>query len=444
MNRQRSLSGVVMQFSLAACLLTFHYMMTLSQVQSIRWYPLSLLLYGPLVYIINRIYLRRERTLRGLVLLNVLLGVLFFLLVCLEQLGQAVEILFFAAIFCLWLTVRGSQLALKGPTLHNLILVLDANALLLVLFTGYLSAMHLSFVWGGPIAAGFAAAVLGVVSNRMDQTMGPKQWIFLAGSFFLLSVFVWVLVGVVAAPAGEGIIVLWNGLVWVVQAVLGLLWKFFVFLASLVPSGDGGELEPPQAVEIPPVEELTGEANPAVLIVLAIFGALLLIAFLYWGLKLLGRLKIGGVTLSGNQKPQKRVRLSLWQGILKMLESWKKRIRLRLFLWRNRDYPIGLYYGMVHQCRMGPWYKRTGETPREFLERLRSYAGEGTDLSAALQSLIPCVDLELYGKQAEKKRQPFAQASCIHRSIRRTVRQQLFIKGRAAIKNQLTRNKKHK
>ena len=139
-----------------------------------------------------------------------------------------------------------------------------------------------------------------------------------------------------------------------------------------------------------PEEELVqAEANPVLTIILLVLAAVALLLFLAWLLRLMGRLKIGGRKVPKAAKAPQRRRISLWSGLKRLLESWRTRIRLHLFLTRHRDTPVGMFYGLVRRCRLSPWRKRTGETPREFLLRLRRSAGEDLELAAALDlSLI--------------------------------------------------------
>ena len=136
------------------------------------------------------------------------------------------------------------------------------------------------------------------------------------------------------------------------------------------------------------------------------------------------RLKIGGRKVPKAAKAPQRRRISLWSGLKRLLESWRTRIRLHLFLTRHRDTPVGMFYGLVRRCRLSPWRKRTGETPREFLLRLRRSAGEDLELAAALDGLIPAVETALYSPAGRSD--TVAQAGLIRRRIGRAVRGQFL------------------
>ena len=218
---------------------------------------------------------------------------------------------------------------------------------------------------------------------------------------------------------------LWNGLVTLAKGVLALLWRLLLFFSSLLPEMAAGDLEEPYAqIQLPEEELVQAEANPVLTIILLVLAAVALLLFLAWLLRLMGRLKIGGRKVPKAAKAPQRRRISLWSGLKRLLESWRTRIRLHLFLTRHRDTPVGMFYGLVRRCRLSPWRKRTGETPREFLLRLRRSAGEDLELAAALDGLIPAVETALYSPAGRSD--TVAQAGLIRRRIGRAVRGQFL------------------
>lgn len=269
------------------------------------------------------------------------------------------------------------------------------------------------------------AACLGVAARRMYGPITIKGWALLGIAFVGIFGLMVLLVGVAAAPAGEGIVMLWNGLVTLAKGVLALLWRLLLFLSSLLPEMAAGDLEEPMHRSSCLEEELVqAEANPVLTIILLVLAAVALLLFLAWLLRLMGRLKIGGRKVPKAEKAPQRRRISLWSGLKRLLESWRTRIRLHLFLTRHRDTPVGMFYGLVRRCRLSPWRKRTGETPREFLLRLRRSAGEDLELAAALDGLIPAVETALYSPAGRSD--TVAQAGLIRRRIGRAVRGQFL------------------
>ena len=70
MNKQPVLSSLAMQGAVSCLLCTLVYLMNLHTTQGMLYYPLVLIPYGILIYAFNRVYLRRQRPLIALVLLN--------------------------------------------------------------------------------------------------------------------------------------------------------------------------------------------------------------------------------------------------------------------------------------------------------------------------------------------------------------------------------------
>lgn len=427
MDNRQIFSAVTSQFSLACSLTTLTYLATLKNGDGDLYYPLVLLLYAPLLFIVNHLFLRRERTMRGVFILNMLLWAGIFASVCWQEGGSDFASLGFAAAFCLWVTVRGAQMALNAPSLRTLILNVDCSAILLVLFTGYLAISENHTVWGVPIALGFAASILGMMANRMDHGLGGREWCLVAGTFMAISLVVLLLINVVAEPAGQGVVALWMTLVAAGKFILGLVWKFLLWFSSLFSVPESGTFEMEQTVQLPGMEEEAAAENPFLLVVMVVIGIMVGVALLIFLLYRLGKLHIGGRKGKTNQPRGKRERLSLWLGFRRLFLFWINRIRMRNYLWKNRNRPVGLYFLLVHRCRIGPWRKKSGETPREFLMRLHVCAQGDLELEHALAELIPQVDRALYGpKSSRKKESTFDGASLIRRRVGSAVRRQFM------------------
>lgn len=422
MAERRFFPAVCLQFSFGCTLCTLVYMMSLNSGDVGRCFPLILLPYAPGVLAVNWLFLKRERSARGVVLLNVCLGLAAFAAVILADGLNSFALLVFAGSFLIWATARGANSAIRQPGLHSQILVLDASALLLVLFTGFLSIMELPIYWGIPIMVGFAAAVLGVITLRMNRAMGVREWTFIGMAFVVLVFFGWLLMSTVAAPAGQGIVAVWNGVVAVCRMIGRALWAFLIFLGSLMEPADYENTELFEPFGIPEMQENLAQANQVVVVVLAVVGVIVAAALVVWGLYLLGKLRIGGIKAEGAKNGPVRRRSSLLQGLRCLFGQWVRMIRVRMFLWKNRAKPIGLYYILIRKCRFGPWHKQPGETPREFLTRLMGYAGEDQRLAGALEELIPAVDAALYAPKGEQDCVP--EARIIRRKINAVVRRQ--------------------
>lgn len=420
MNHRNAVPALAIQFSVGAIFCTLYYMLVLHTEQRPGLYfPQVWMVYGPLIYGVNRLLLRKERTALVLFWVNLFLCAALYASILAEKgwtgfLGAGCTVF-----VCGMITARGVQLAMNAPSLSHVMLYLDASAAVLLLFFVYLMATGVSLAWAVPIMLSFAATILGVISVRIDRPMGPKEWSVVAVAFGTISLLVWLFVSVVAAPAGQGLVALWNALLTFGQFLLRLLWAVLLFLSSLFGEPEYGELEPPVQFEIPAMEEIAEEANPAMLVILLVLAAVFLLYLAVLGLRLLGRLRVGGKQKTVMEKTPRR-KVSLWMAIKRLLAGLRKNFHLRLYLYRNRNKPAGVFYYLVRRCRRSPWRKRTGETPGMFLRRMRDSAGEDGELRAALNELIPAVDAALYAP--DRPAQPFPQASLIRRRIGTAVR----------------------
>lgn len=433
MGDPRTITAAAGQFALACCAVSLYYLFTLGEYAPEWFFPLVLLPYSLLVYGINCLFLRRERTLRALYILNAALAlVLLVAYLCLESRKGTTYLISSAALIA-WLTIRGGQMAYSGPDLRSTLLTLDGSFLCLLLLTAYCSFTATPLHWVWPAAAGFAAAIIALAGARNNQRLGLRSWLVMGGAFGVLLLGLGLLLSVAATPAGGGLVALWN-MVCALGSRLGTaLIRAIHWLLSLLPDAEGtGDLLPrdPMAAisEEVPVEETAPVMGVLALVVL---GAALLAAAV-WIVRYLGRIKLGGTGIKKTAPAPKRERISLLAGLTALLLGWARAMRLRLYLHRNRNTPTGLYFLLVHRYRKAPWHKRAGETPREFLLRLARSAGEDKALSAALTGLAGAVDAAFYS--AAPADYPANQARLVRRRSGAAARRQFFRDSLARLK----------
>ena len=147
MHDHRPLPCMASQFALACNLTTVYHLMTLDEGAPGRFFPASMLLYAPLIYLLNRLFLRRERSMLALALVNLLCGCGMLAGVLLLDSWRSVSHLAFTAIFLAWLTVRGCSFVRSGSPLRGTLLTLDGSVLLLVVFIGFSSFMGWAAHW---------------------------------------------------------------------------------------------------------------------------------------------------------------------------------------------------------------------------------------------------------------------------------------------------------
>ena len=163
-----SFSGLAQQFALACGLCSFYHMTTLSQGGTIRYFPLVLLPYSLSVYAVNHLFLRQSRTMRSIVLLNAaFFTALFASVLYIEGIADWATMVFQGG-FCLWITVWGARCCLEPPELRSLIVSLDLNVLLLLLFTAVIYSQRAMNPLERKRGGAQMDSPLSVVSGNMD------------------------------------------------------------------------------------------------------------------------------------------------------------------------------------------------------------------------------------------------------------------------------------
>jgi len=421
----RTFTCSISQFALACNLTTVFYLLTLSDGLPGTVYPRIMLLYAPLLYWINRLFLRRERTMLSLTVLNGLLVCLTLTAHLLLDPWRGFASLVFTAAFLLWLSVRGCRFALSGAPLRGTLLTLDCSFLLLPIFIGYSAILGWESRWSIPALCGLAASITAAASSRSPKSRNAKGWLAVGAAFALLVGILWLFVSVIAAPAGSGLISVWTLITSGVHALKRLLLGVLTYLLSLLPNAEPGELPP---YELPDFSHLEGsaaeESSPvagAIMLALLIGCAA---ALLVWLVRRMGKFRLGRMQKKSADAMIHRERTSFLKGLLHLLTSMAEGARFRLLLWKGRNTPVGLYFLLVHRCRRAPWHKRPCETPREFLLRMAGTARSDEELSSALKQLARETDAALYSGHA--KPTALAYAPMIRRKIGTAARKQFL------------------
>lgn len=420
MDSKHTVPSLAAQFAVACNLTTLYLLMTLREGLVGRMFPLSLLAYAPLLYLLNALFLRRERTLRGLLVLNVC-AMAVYAAVCIYVDGlPEISQLAFMLLFTAWLTIKGQSLARKPPQVSGVLLCLDGSILTLMLFSAYTAAVDLDLVWSIPVLSGFSAAVLGTAVRRMDRSLGWRETGVLAAACGVIILFMWLLLSLVAAPTGHGLVLAWQGLGLLITLAQRVLTWLIECLVALFQSESLPAVFLQEEYRFDLEDMTAGEEKP---VIAAVMGGVLLvlaIAGVIWLLRYLGTIKLKGKKLE-KAVTARRTRPSLARALRELLADWRKKLALRRFLRRNRNTPIGLYFHLVQRCRVSPWHKRPGETPREFLVRLEGLARNDEALLRAMKRLVPAVDESLYGAAPVQKLEG---AQLIRRRIGAVVRRQ--------------------
>jgi len=338
----------------------------------------------------------------------------------------------------LMVTALGQRSAEHSPGMSSLLLWLDGSILMLVLFVAYGAWAGAEPVRGLPTAAAVAASILGVMTRRSSRAPGWKEWLLLVCGFSVILGGMWLLVGVAAVPAAKSVVLIWELLGRLMDWLWSLLVAFGNWWTSLFPE-QYGKVELEQEIPVWTPEGLPEETVESPLgrivgaLVLLVLTVMALMAL--WKLmQALGRRRVGGKKTAAPPE-RTRIRFGFRKALKTAAGRWSAALRLRLWLRRHRNTPEGLYFLLVQRCRMSPWHKQTGETPREFLRRLQGYAQGDEALCRALEEMIPEVERALYGGAVREERP--AQAALIRGRIGAAVRRQMVRGGLEGLRRRL-------
>jgi hypothetical protein len=423
MKESYTLSASLMQVSLGGILSACSYFLTMEDQTQVVYFPAILLVYAPLVYLLNRLFLRRERTIITWILWNVMLCALLVGSVAVVCSGWPSGGILPVLLFVGLATLRGAQLCHNPPKLSAAILWLEINVVALAVFMGIWATTEGSLIWCSPVALGAGAALLAVISHRMNGRMGGREWLLLMLAFAFLGGVLWLLVNFLAAPTGQGVVLIWSGFLTVLNTIGGQIQRFLAFLTSFLKPEHYEEVE---------MADLSGmnmdtSANDTMAAsfgrLLAIFVIVAVIIAVVAALIVFGRIKLGRpVIQAAPKKKEKRNRPSLLSGIKKMLEHLMARLRLRREMWTARNTELGTYYSLVRVCRRTALRQQPGDTPGVFLTRLEDACSE-QETAGALADLRLRVDRVLYSGQEASSQ--FPGRKLLKQNIKRQIKHNL-------------------
>lgn len=377
-----------------------------------------LLIFGPLVCAANRLYLRKSRS----VTITAVLNVLFWLLTC----GVCVfvgdirepQLLVFAAATTGILTFLSVDLAQNALKLNTMVLTLDFNIVLLLLYVGLSTYRQITLTWLPLSLLGVVAALLGLISCRMKRKVGPRELVFLGIVILGLLLLMEILLATVAPTAGRGLLAAGNGILALLRGIAALFGMFLNFLMSLFPVSEEEILLPEEETAAEIINEMD-YGNGAPLWFLALLIAVLLAAIVIFFLRY----------FRGRKTERKKTReipedlsprRSLRESLLLLLARFRRFLSRRRFLRKHRNQPVGLYYLLEGSCRRSPLQRRAWETPKEFLTRLAEHFPDQPETAAALTGLINPVDAALFRQNPDNA--PVPEASLLLRQVRRAAR----------------------
>lgn len=334
---------------------------------SMGLYPLLLFSFPFILYPLNLFYLKKVRNLRSIVLLN-----LSFFIVCIlvtlffANIENKLEYFFIIGFYALFAFLVPNFL-LNKPEKKAYLAVLDVNILIiLVSFIVNYNLLHLVAV--------FVISVFSVYTYNEELKIGFKDVLKIILIAVISGLIVYLFLKYIAPDAGNVLVFIFNKITLTIAFIFKKLWQLILFLFSLFPETQPGEMiEYSYTDYVYNIEEqIPAETNIYVLIamiIISIFVAIFLIVklFIYLGTK-----SVTKSIAKEERIKEKHIRINLFSAIAILFKKVLDRIRLNIKLFKMRKTMIGKFYTAIFKNAVTPNHKRVGETPREYIERIKN------------------------------------------------------------------------
>jgi len=407
MSDRRFASGIMAQLALSSMICTVVIMIMIIESSLKECYPFVLIVFAPAVYLIDRIFLIKERTMNQLIFLNAVLGVILLAIIHFIDGWSGFAAAVFMVAFIAWLGYFGAKYAVKAPKMGEMVMYLDFACVILVVFIAFLSAKRLEIILAIPAIVGFVAAIMGVIVCRINRKMGIKEWGAIGIVFAAIVGIASLFMSFVADSAGKGLVALWNAIIGIAKAILDFIMRVMLFLASLVKEPEAPPLEMEQPAVMPDVGHIVEEVKSVTDVILIVTGIILVIAFVFLAFFIAYKKRVGGekaVKVGG--RTQTRGRILIFAGLRRLFAKIKDWMHIRIFLLKNRNRAVGLFYYIIQKSKRSTLAKSNGETPREFLTRLKISCIQDDDKDsafvAAMDNLIDMVERAIYAAPNSK------------------------------------------
>lgn len=412
MTEHRISAALSVQIVLASIVCTAYNLVFQETLNS--FFPTVLLAYAPSMVLCNDLFLKKERSMRSLILFDTCLILVMEAVVFFVHADRTLIWRVLACPFLIFFSAYSVGLCTKPISYRTLLRTFDTSILVLLCTFAYIS-MH-----AYPVRIAYAAIIgasvslFTVIFFRQAENGTRKSWIITCVCAFLVLLLMFVMIGY--APAvGGGLIWLWHGIL----RIGGLFSHFFDWLFSLLPKvghvpdnnlipwGTDDQFKMKGVV----TEPLTDNMFAIVVIVVgSIVGFFILLYFLR-GVHLEGRKR------SGSVKKRRIYSVRFFSGIRKAFGTLILKVKGRMFIARSKENAVGLYFWLVKTLRKHEWRKEVGETPRGFLMKLEdSLASVGMVFD--FDRIATGVEVFFYSPDSSVPMQ-LSEALTIRKSVRR-------------------------
>lgn len=369
MRSDRFVAGIGYCFSLTADLAGFLLAFGFVKEDPVLLFPKMLLVYGPFMFVLNVLFLTKERSMTSLFVFNLLFTAALMAVTTVFDCPEGVVPYLFTAFIICTLTAYVVWCILEPPTVSSQLTLFDISVVILVILVFLAALRGMPRGYCIPAAAACVFSLVGLIAKRIDRALGLKEAGLLTGAFAVIGGVTALFVTAAARPAGSGLIRAAQTVADFAIAAGRFVLKVLYFLLSLLPyHEEESPLMPADATEEIEMEiEEMDIAIPAWIPVLCILiAAGLLVLFLVN----IRKARIGGKRLAGRVQNTGSSRFSLKEWVETTAASIRQGVKNRRWLRTMRYTPEGLYFNMVKACGRGEHARGEGETPAEFVRRM--------------------------------------------------------------------------
>lgn len=326
-------------------------------------YPISLIVFSPIVSVFFSLYLMRQRSTKNLILVSSLIVLLYEVAIFLVDKEHSFIWNIMAVPVVVAIVSMAIYIELR-PLCYNKVLRFFDFSVILYLFT-LISLTHDTYSLDKtylPLLS-IAFAFLAVIAKRSRLSKIPV--IVLLGSFifFLISK-----ASSFSFYVKEGV----NAIIRFCSFLMNSFMNFIQMLLSLLPKfphAKGGNLIPVVNDNAYKVSDVVSSPIDERILSIGVVAISVLVA-LALAIHFLGSRRIGGKKKHGRKDLVKEQHPKFSEALGMFFSSIRKRIRTNRYLRRNKNNAIGLFFIIKKRMRNTEFEMKVGETPNAFLNRV--------------------------------------------------------------------------
>lgn len=400
MEGRRPFSEVMLQLSIAGIGCMLYNIPTQARADAGSPVPVYVLLfaYGLVSWILNTVFLHKERTVAASVLFNAFQICAGWAAAFLLRQVTGIYSGIFLGICLFVLSLISFKTVTGGIRLNWLMLCFDLSTVLVLIYALFIGLGNGKGYALIPGVLGAAAAFAGLIIERSGSRLPGRDRLIVVLLALLIVLAAFLIYSLAGGALGAGA----AGVIAGIGAFLRWLWDLFRRFVEYLSRFYKREPVEPVEIDMGPDFSMegaqTGEEVQFSIVPLLIFVGILVLAGVIIFTIVFRRHRFSGAKKVHSAKRRKVVsdRISLVKALRIWFGKMRRRLKIRLYFVRNRNTPAGRFFRLVRSARRSSHALKKGETPREFLERYIESLKPEDKRIPALRELTRELDLQLY------------------------------------------------